>query len=110
MDIFNRAAKSIEDLFAPFEFKLDEGKIKHPVCIALENLGGDDTRAVYAIYFDDKPRFFGVSSLEFTQTAEAELEWMKQWAQPSEIQLIEAKAPYFLFELVSPFGVTFNNT
>jgi len=107
MDIRNRAAKNIEELFRPFSYKVDIMSTKYAVCIALQNLGGDDTRAIYELHFNDRPRFFGVSSLEFPQSAKAELTFMKKWSSATDVTLLEDKDPYFLFELKEPFGIHF---
>ena len=111
MNITNRVAKTVDDMFFPFKYKLDTSTVTSAVCIALTNFGGDDTRAVYEIYVNDTPRFFAVSTLEYPEDENFELEAVKKWVESNKVKLLEkcetAYLDFYLFELISPFGISF---
>ena len=111
MNIVSKVARTTEDLFAPFNYQTSLQGITYCKCIALTNFGGDDTRAVYEIYIDNEPKFFAVSILEYPEDEAVELENIKRWTEAVDIQLIEKHAKghmdYYLFELTSPFGISF---
>ncbi len=111
MNITNRIPKTVEDIFSDFKFDLDLSSIKSAVCIAYQNLGGNDTRAVYEIYVNDLPRFFAASVLEYPESASNELNDMQMWTEAKSIKLLDEKKSQgfnlFLFELDSPFGIYF---
>jgi hypothetical protein len=111
MNIVNRASRTTEDLFSPFEYKINPDTVTHATCIALTNLGGDDTRAVYEVYANNKPRFFALSMLEYPEEETQELEYIRKWTEASSIKFIGKHETeyldYYLFELESPFGISF---
>ena len=112
MNIENRAAKTLQGLFTPFKTDISFDDATSAVCIALQNFGGEDTRAVYEIYIAKQPHFFAVSNLEYDEDDEAEVQYTKTWTEAEEVKLIDKYSNdysnSYLFELQSPFGIHFS--
>jgi hypothetical protein len=101
----------IGELFKNFSYDPQGSKLSRSRCIFYANYGGYDWRAVFEVYIDSKPRFYGVSSLEYPEVVDEELGHMMSIAETKHVTLIAEKdgkhGPAFLFELVEPFGIVY---
>lgn len=112
MNITNRVAQTIDEIFSPFEYQIDRDAIHAATCIAYQNLGGYDTRGIYVMGGQSgHPRFFAFSMLEEEVDGAAEAETIKKWADAEDVEFIEkAFAPFlvlYLCEVKKPFGIWF---
>ena len=63
--------------------------------------------AVYEVYIDKKPCFFGLNELDHDDGREDHaIKVFKTWSRSTDIKLIERTEVDFLFDLTKPLGIT----
>lgn len=110
MNIIARICKTVEEIFDPFQYHIDSSLVSRATCIAHENFGGYDSRTVYEIYVDNKPRFFIVSIREIPEGDSQEAQYLKGWTRSSDVLLVGTNETGYLFEVKLPFGIQFRNS
>lgn len=103
-------AKTYDDIFAKFEYRPFGSDIKFVKCIAYEGVVDDEVMAVYEMYVDKIPHFYGVYVLDHDMgDDEHTIEVFKSWSLSTEIKLLERTDTDFLFELIEPLGIHFSS-
>ncbi len=103
-------AKTYDDIFAKFQFRPSGTDVKFVKCLAYEAIVTDEVMAVYEMYVDKIPHFYGVYELDHDMgDDEHTIGVFKSWSRSTEIKLLERTDTDFLFELIEPLGIHFSS-